>query len=85
MIAEKNEYTKEASKTIFQLSADEQIRKRCLDREEYYSDLRSHQREIARMQNVIKEKEATITQQAAENANLRKEIEELQKQINNKQ
>lgn len=30
-----------ASNTIFQLSTDEQIRKQCRDREEYYQDLRT--------------------------------------------
>ena len=43
MIAENNEYMKETSKTIFQLSADELVQKRCRDREEYYDDIRSYQ------------------------------------------
>lgn len=32
MIAEKNEYLNEASKTIFHMTAEEQIQKRCQDR-----------------------------------------------------
>ena len=46
MIASKNEYLKEAAQTIFRMSADEEIRKRCLDREEYYQDLRNYERKI---------------------------------------
>lgn len=53
MLASKNKYMNEASNTIFQLSADEQIRKQCRDREEYYQDLRNYER-------VIAEKDASI-------------------------
>ena len=53
MLASENKYLSEASNTIFQLSADEQIRKQCRDREEYYQDLRNYER-------VIAEKDASI-------------------------
>ncbi|MDE5938849.1 MAG: hypothetical protein K2H37_07185, partial [Lachnospiraceae bacterium] len=46
MLASKDEYLNEASETIFRMSADELVRKRCLDREEYYQDLRSYERKI---------------------------------------
>lgn len=46
MLAAKDEYINEASNTIFQLSAEEQICKRCRDREEYYLDMRAHEREL---------------------------------------
>ena len=46
MIASKDEYLKEAAQTIFRMSADEEIRKRCLDREEYYQDMRNYERKI---------------------------------------
>ena len=65
MLASKNEYLNEASKTIFQLSADEQIRKRCRDREEYYQDLRNYEREIEKMRKTISEKDATILEKNA--------------------
>ena len=54
MLASGNEYLDEASKTIFQLSADEQIRKRCRDREEYYQDLANYEMAIADKDAVIK-------------------------------
>lgn len=62
MIAAKNEYLKEAANTIFELSADEQIRKQCRDREEYYQDLRNYEKAIAQKDAVIVEKEAVITE-----------------------
>lgn len=46
MTASKDEYLKEAAQTIFRMSADEEIRKRCRDREEYYQDLRNYERKI---------------------------------------
>ena len=65
MLASKNEYLYEASKTIFQLSADEQIRKRCRDREEYYQDLHNYEREIEKMREMISEKNAVILKKDA--------------------
>ena len=62
MLAEKDQYIDEASKTIFQLSADEQIRKRCLDREEYYLDMRAYEREVANCKKVIAENEKVIAE-----------------------
>lgn len=65
MIASKDEYLNEAAQTMFRMSADDLIRKRCCDREEYYQDLRNYER-------VIAEKEQ-------ENEKLRAEIERLKK------
>lgn len=46
-MAPKNEYLQEASKSIFQFNTDEQIRKLCRDRVEYYQDLHNYERTIA--------------------------------------
>ena len=46
MLASKDEYLQEASETIFRMNADELVRKRCLDREEYYQDMRNYERKI---------------------------------------
>lgn len=46
MIASENEYLEEAAETMFQMSAEELVRKRCRDREEYYQDLRSYERAV---------------------------------------
>ena len=73
MIAEKNEYLKEASKTMFRMSADDLIRKRCRDREEYYQDLRNYER-------VIAEKDRKYKQAVTEIEQLRAEINRLRQQ-----
>lgn len=65
MLAARDEYLREASNTMFELSADEQIRKQCRDREEYYQDLRKYEKAIAQKDAVIIEKEAAITEKDA--------------------
>lgn len=52
-MAEQNEYLKEASKSIFQFNADDQMRKMCRDRIEYHQDLRNYARHVAHMEEVI--------------------------------
>lgn len=53
MLATENEYMQEAANTIFELNADELIRKQCRDREEYYQDLRNYERVIAQKDAAI--------------------------------
>lgn len=59
MLAKKNEYLQEAAGTMFRLTAEEQIRKRYRDREEYYQDMRNYERYIAQQ-----EEELTIAKRA---------------------
>ena len=80
MLASKNEYFQEASDTIFRMSADDLVRKRCRDREEYYQDLRSYERKIEldrleheQNQKIIAEKDALISQLLAENEALKQQ------------
>ncbi len=58
MIAQNNENLTATSNSIFRMNADDLTRKRCLDREEYYRDIRTWKKQIAEM-------EVTITEQAA--------------------
>ncbi len=69
-MADQNEYLKAASKSIFLYNTDEQIRKMCRDRVEYYQDLRSYERHFAKQDALIAEKDKTI-------ANLLAQIQEL--------
>lgn len=45
-LAANDEYLQEAAETIFRMSANDLILKRCRDREEYYQDLRNYERKI---------------------------------------
>ncbi len=60
MLASKDEYLDEASKTIFQMSSDEQIRKQCRDREEYYQDMRNYERALSERDLAIASYEETL-------------------------
>lgn len=80
MLASTNEYFQEASDTIFRMSADDLVRKRCRDREEYYQDLRNYEKkiELDRLEHeqdlkIIAEKDALISQLLAENEALKRQ------------
>ena len=73
MLAAKNDHIKEAAETIFQLSADEQIRERCLAREEYYREIRTYKKIIAEKDSALLEKDSIIQKLSAELAELRTE------------
>ena len=62
-MALQDEYFKEASKTLFELSADELVRKRCRDREDYYADMRGAQSIIDEQASKIDEQKNKIEQQ----------------------
>lgn len=66
MIASKDKDMEEAARSLFEFCTDEQVRKLCRDREEYYQDLRNYEREIERMGAVIEEKDALIEKLSAE-------------------
>lgn len=72
MLSAENNYMAEAANTIFKLSSEEQIRKRCRDREEYYQDLRNYERTIAEKDAVIAEKNSEIEMLKAELTKLKK-------------
>lgn len=68
-MAAQNEYLQEASETIFTLSSDELVRKRCLDREAYYIDMKAMQEDIeeekekvAKLLEEVEAKNTTIAQ-----------------------
>ena len=74
MLAAKDQYIDEASKSIFQLSAEEQILKRCLDREEYYQEKRFYERTIAEQKAELADKDAFIQKLLAENESLKASV-----------
>ncbi len=65
MLASENDYISEASKTMLWLSAEEDIRKRCQDREEYYREIRTYKRMIAERDSLITEKDSLIAEQSS--------------------
>lgn len=82
----------EAAKTLFYQSSDDEIRMHCLDREEYYQDLKNYERKIEQdlrnyerkieqdrleHERIISEKNRTISAQTAEIEKLRAELAKL--------
>ena len=61
MIAGNSEYLSEATKSIFQMCSDAQIRKMCLEIEEYHLDMQCFQRIIAEQKEALAEKEEVLT------------------------
>ena len=60
MYAQKDEYIREASNTIYQLSQDENVRLQCEAREDYYRRQRSVQHYIEEQAEQIAEKNSVI-------------------------
>lgn len=60
MLASENNYINEASNTILRLSAEEDIRKRCQDREEYYREIRTYKRIIAEKDSLLTENNSLL-------------------------
>lgn len=77
MLASKDEYLQAAADSIFQFNTDEQIRKLCRDREEYYQDIRNYERVIAEKDAFIAEKDAFIEKTIAERDASLAEIQRL--------
>lgn len=84
MLTSKDENMR-AAETIFMFNTDEQIRKICRDREEYYQDMRNYEKavsdrdkaisdykkELSNRKRTISEKDAQIRQLIAENEKLK--------------
>lgn len=87
MIAGNSEYLSEATKSIFQMCSDAQIRKMCLEIEEYHLDMRrfkliiAEQKEaLAIKDNTIAEQEEALSEQENTISQLKAEIELLKNQ-----
>ena len=62
MLAENNEYLKEATETVYELSQEEQIRMQCEAREDYNRRMLGIGRMLARQTRELKEKDAIIVE-----------------------
>ena len=92
MISEKNNYIKEASETIFQMTEDEIIRKRCYDRLDYYATIKDHEAEIAEkdkliveQRNALAEKDEVLVKQRNALAEKDEALAEKEKELSEKE
>ena len=81
MLAEKNEYLQEAAETMFRLTAEEQIRKRCRDREEYYQDMRNYERYIAQQEDDLSIAKHTLAKRERELSDIRTKLSDAHAEI----
>lgn len=81
MIAKNNEYLTEASNSIYRLNADEQTRKRCRDREDYYRDMEYQKQQLEEKDNTIMELKDTLAQKDIALSEKDALIDELRKKL----
>lgn len=77
MIAGKDEALYEAAKALFYNSSEDEILQRCLDREEYYQDLRNYEHAIAERDQAIIERDQVIIERDQVIEELRAELAKL--------
>ena len=84
MLAQQNEYMKEAAESIYELNADELTRKRCRAREDYYRLQNSYKKtiemqtkELAKKDDMLNKQAASLLQKDDTIAALQAEIERL--------
>ena len=76
-MSDKNNYFKEATETMYRMSADERIRKICRDRIEHQQDIRNYQRKNAELGKIIAEKDEALAQKDLTIQQLTAELERL--------
>ena len=65
MLAENNEYLKEATETVYEISQEEQIRMQCEAREDYNRRMLGIGRLLAKQTRELKEQAAALATQSA--------------------
>ena len=85
MLAEKNEYLQQAAGTMFRLTAEEQIRKRCRDREEYYQDMRNYERYIAQQEGDLTIAKRTLAKKERELSDIMTKLSDTESELSNAQ
>ena len=73
MLAEKNEYLKEAAQSVYVANADEMVRQKCLAREE----AERHERTMKRNMNLLKQENAALKD---DNSKLQDDNDRLRKE-----
>ena len=80
MLAQNNEYIRQASETIYQLSQEEAIRQQCEAREDYYRRQKGINDELEEKTNLLKKKDKTINKLSSQNEILSSQNKELSSQ-----
>lgn len=81
MIADEDKALYEAAKTLFYNSSDEEIRLRCLAREEYWQDIRYYQRTITETKQALAEEKQASAEKDQAIAERDRVIEQLRAEL----
>ena len=81
MLTEKNEFISEAAETLYKLTANDQIRRQCEDREEYYRIQRTVARDQQRALEQLEHTRSELADTKSELADAQKQIAELQSRL----
>lgn len=84
MLAAKDVNMSEAARTLFVCNADEQIRKMCRDREEYYQDMKNYERAVLERDDSIECYQKAIEERDRSIAGYAKELSERDQTISEK-
>lgn len=77
MLAQKDEYIRDAASTIYQVSQEDMIRLQCKAREDYFRRQRDVECHMQELYNTTQEQQDIIQEQQAAIAALREEIARL--------
>lgn len=81
MLAAKDVNMREAARTLFLFNTDEQVRKMCRDREEYYEDIRNYERVILERDDSIECYQKAIEKRDQSIASYAKELSDRDQSI----
>ena len=81
MLAQDNDYIKEASETVYHLTQEEKIRQRCQAREDYYHSTNGLYRTYAKAQKELAEKDQQLSEKDQQLAEMSALIDSLKSQL----
>lgn len=84
MLAQNNDYFKEAAETVYLLTQDEEVRLRCQAREDYYRNINGMNEMIRERDEKISEQDAKISEQQAQLSKKDQQLSEKDQQLSEK-
>lgn len=81
MLAQDNDYIKEASETVYHLTQEEKIRQRCQAREDYYHSTNGLYRNYAKAQKELAEKDQQLSEKDQQLSKKNQQLSEKDQQL----
>ena len=84
MLAQDNDYIREASETVYHLTQEEKIRQRCQAREDYYHSTNGLYRNYAKAQKELAEKDLQLSEKDQQLSEKNQQLSEKDQQLSEK-